>query len=196
MSIEHIPKSSLSYTRSYCEENVWKLCETIRDCCYDLLDDCYVVFISNDSRVIPLWYQKASPQPNTFIVWDYHVILIHKKNGGESVVYDFDTTLDFPCDFKVYVSLCIRDETNITHIYHRYFRVIKAEEYLSNFASDRSHMKNEDGSWKMPPPDYSAITCQHSTNNIECFISMDPRGPYGVVMPLHKFVALFSPNSS
>lgn len=34
---------------------------------------------------------------------------------------------------------------------------MSADCFLSNFASDRSHMRNADGSWKMPPPRYPPI---------------------------------------
>jgi hypothetical protein len=39
----------------------------------------------------------------------------------------------------------------------RYFRVIPANEFLKEFASDRRHMKRPDGTWIKPPPNYPAI---------------------------------------
>lgn len=47
---------------------------------------------------------------------------------------------------------------------NRKLRVVPADSFLSNFASDRSHMRNPDGSWKMPPPLYPPIhTAGHMT---------------------------------
>lgn len=39
----------------------------------------------------------------------------------------------------------------------RKFRVIRADSYLKNFASDRSHMKDSSGNWREPPPSYPCI---------------------------------------
>ena len=40
---------------------------------------------------------------------------------------------------------------------YRKFRVIRADSYLKNFASDRSHMKDSSGNWREPPPSYPCI---------------------------------------
>lgn len=42
-------------------------------------------------------------------------------------------------------------------ILFRKMRVIPAVTYLKTFASDRSHMKHSDGTWRMPPPPYPCI---------------------------------------
>lgn len=39
----------------------------------------------------------------------------------------------------------------------RFFRVIPAETYLAEFASDRRHMRRPDGTWIKPPPSYPPI---------------------------------------
>lgn len=52
---------------------------------------------------------------------------------------------------------------------NRKFRVVPADSFLLNFASDRSHMRNPDGSWKMPPPLYPPIhTAGHMTPPVTC----------------------------
>ncbi|KAK6011314.1 hypothetical protein OSTOST_23607 [Ostertagia ostertagi] len=53
------------------------------------------------------------------------------------------------------------------------FRVIPCVEYLTHFSSDRSHMKDENGEWIAPPPDWEPIS-KNGLNNINDFISMDP----------------------
>lgn len=35
--------------------------------------------------------------------------------------------------------------------------MIRADSYLKNFASDRSHMKDSSGNWREPPPSYPCI---------------------------------------
>ncbi len=80
-----------------------------------------------------------------------------RKGANSSKVYDFDVNLDFPCEFSVYASACLRINIDLPPHYQRYsflgqlcltehnlrvscrmFRVVSAEEYLQNFASDRS----------------------------------------------------------
>ena len=65
------------YTKCYCEENVWKLCERLGQESFD--SAAYAVFISNEGQTVPLWCQSASKDPeNQPVVWDYHVILVVK----------------------------------------------------------------------------------------------------------------------
>ena len=54
------------------------------------------------------------------ICQDYHVILIHQNvEGGESVVFDLDSRLGFPCDFGHYVTEGIRSDDPILPQYRR-----------------------------------------------------------------------------
>ncbi|KAJ8312595.1 hypothetical protein KUTeg_009968 [Tegillarca granosa] len=106
--------------------------------------------------LIPLWCQKASNREDKMVCWDYHVIFILANCDKDSMVYDLDTTLSFPCDFKTYAGSGIRPNSILQPQFHS-FGIIKADEYLSTFASDRSHMIGEDGSWMSPPPSYPYI---------------------------------------
>nr|XP_033933770.1 protein N-terminal glutamine amidohydrolase [Pseudochaenichthys georgianus] len=82
----------------------------------------------------------------------------------------------------------------------RKFRVVPAHSFLLNFASDRSHMKNSDGSWKMPPPPYPPIHTTESRMNLDDFISMRPAYGWGRVFSLEEFLQTHlggaSPSSS
>ncbi|CAG11652.1 unnamed protein product [Tetraodon nigroviridis] len=144
------------YTSCYCEENVWKLCEFARGQKTPPLEELLVVFISNASRMVPLWRQRSGygDQP---VVWDYHVILLQVGLDSDPQVYDLDSDLSFPCSMELYASQALRSDRSLRPAYHRRFRVIPADSFLLNFASDRSHMRNADGSWKMPPPPYPPI---------------------------------------
>lgn len=53
----------------YSEENVWKLCEDVALRIPDELDSCYVVFISNSCRTVPLWRQRAGREEDRLVIW-------------------------------------------------------------------------------------------------------------------------------
>ncbi|KAL2080705.1 hypothetical protein ACEWY4_024498 [Coilia grayii] len=185
------PKEYCVYTSCYCEENIWKLCEYIKAHNQHCIQDVYAVFISNERRLIPIWKQQAShgDQP---VVWDYHVILLHNWKKGESYIYDLDTVLPFPCPLSSYEEEALRSDKHLKKCYWRKFRVIPAETYLSNFASNRSHMKDEVGHWKKPPPSYPCIETTESKMNLEDFISMDAQIGWGKVYNLLEFVQHFN----
>lgn len=190
-------KENCTYTKCYCEENVWKLCEYLKHHHPTELDHCYSVFISNNERLIPLWQQKSSQRIDTMVIWDYHVIFIYSPPNGDTIVYDLDTTLPFPCDFKTYFLQGIRSNQSLQPKFYRFFRVIPAASFLQTFASDRSHMLNDDGKYMETPPDYPPIKTQDSNHNIDDFISMDEKVGTGTVMSLNDFVNRFhqSPNN-
>ncbi|XP_032364876.1 protein N-terminal glutamine amidohydrolase [Etheostoma spectabile] len=179
------------YTSCYCEENVWKLCEFVRAERSAALDQLEVVFISNETRTVPLWRQKSGrgDQP---VIWDYHVILLQVEPPGpsssSSVVYDLDSELEFPCSLELYAAEALHTDTHLRAQYHRKLRVIPADCFLLNFASDRSHMKNSDGSWKMPPPAYPPIQTAESQMNLDDFISVSPAVGWGGVFSLDRFL--------
>nr|XP_057903431.1 protein N-terminal glutamine amidohydrolase-like isoform X4 [Doryrhamphus excisus] len=161
-----------------CEENVWKLCELIGKEGIAPLEEIFVVFISNDNRT------------------DYHVLLLHICGGSGSVVYDLDSTMPFPCSLELYAKHALRTDHGIQAAYRRKLRVVPANCFLLNFASDRSHMKNDDGSWKMPPPPYPPICTTDSLMNLDDFISMDPSVGWGKVFTLDHFLQHYVQDSS
>lgn len=183
------------YTSCYCEENVWKLCEFVREEGTASLEELLVVFISNENRMVPLWKQKSGrgDQP---VIWDYHVVLLHVCLQSDSLVYDLDSELPFPCSLQLYAAQALRSDRTIQPAYHRKLRVIPAQSFLLNFASDRSHMKNPDGSWKMPPPLYPPIHTAESLMNLDDFINMDPVVGWGAVFSLDHFLQRYLGKSS
>ncbi|XP_060064684.1 protein N-terminal glutamine amidohydrolase-like [Ylistrum balloti] len=182
-----------TYTSCYCEENVWKLCEHVKEKNPDRLAYCYCVFISNENKQIPLWHQKSSHSPDGVVVWDYHVIFVYNE-GDISLVYDLDTDLPFPCNFTEYAAKGIRPNSTIKTQYYRKFRVITGSEFLSTFASDRSHMLDANKQWLSEPPPYPCLQTPDSTNNIQDFISMDPEVGFGTVLNFDGLVGKFSCN--
>ncbi|CAG8479621.1 3127_t:CDS:2 [Paraglomus occultum] len=168
-------KSEHKYTPNYCEENVYHLCHKFLALSGSQLEEddangeitspaseVYVVFITNEWSSIPLLRQRAGAGLNAegFVCWDYHVILLYTEaeNGQKkrSWVYDLDTVLPFPCEFETYrrSALARFPQREL----QRKYRLIPAKTYLEVFASDRSHMLQEDGSWKAPPPAYPPIS--------------------------------------
>ncbi|XP_020360564.1 protein N-terminal glutamine amidohydrolase isoform X1 [Oncorhynchus kisutch] len=179
------------YTSCYCEENVWKLCEHIKTQTQIHLDEVYAVFISNERRMIPIWKQRSS-RGDEPVVWDYHVVLLHQNQQGQSFIYDLDTVLPFSCPSHVYTTEAFHTDHGLKPAFWRKLRVIPADAYLKNFASDRSHMKNADGTWRMPPPLYPCIETTDSKMNLDDFISMDSKVGCGHVYSLSEFVKHFA----
>ncbi|MED6266035.1 Protein N-terminal glutamine amidohydrolase [Characodon lateralis] len=182
------------YTSCYCEENVWKLCEFVKTERTTPLEQLFVVFISNDKRMIPLWKQKSGHGDRP-VIWDYHVILLHVRPESDSLVYDLDSELSFPCSLRLYGTMAFRSDCHIRPEYHRKLRVIPADSFLLNFASDRSHMKNPDGTWKMPPPPHPPIQTAECQMNLDDFISMNPTVGWGTVYSLDQFLHTYTENS-
>ena len=79
-----IPSASqCSYAACYCEENVYKICQAIRDSReggQEELSKAWVVFVSNKKRVVPLWRQKAGKDEEKLVIWDYHAVLIYRPD--------------------------------------------------------------------------------------------------------------------
>jgi len=184
-------QSSCVYTSCYCEENVWKLCESIRNENIEHLNQYHVVFISNDKRQIPIWMQSNQDDPLTPVVWDYHVILV-RKTTTSSMVYDLDSILPFPCPLEQYTQQALRSEKDLKKHYHRRFRVIEASRFLETFASDRSHMKQSNGEYVKPPPSYPPIRTDEEEMNLEDFIDMSPELGEGRVKDLKGFLKIFN----
>ncbi|TRY63172.1 hypothetical protein TCAL_00481 [Tigriopus californicus] len=189
-----IDQKSCTYTPCYCEENIWHLCQRMsREIPHQFQSSCHVVFISNPERVIPLWAQRASKREDGLVLWDYHVILIHvQAQDGSVVVLDLDTTLPFPCSLKEFYTQAIRSEEFIESKYRRFFRVIQGPSFLALFASDRSHMLDDQGQWRSPPPQYPPIKTDSSCNNLDCFINMtSTQEQFGRVLDLRGFCKEF-----
>jgi len=104
------------YTKCYCEENIWKLCERVQKDKPDLIKHCFAIFVSNPRRSVPLWCQKASrgdPWQDP-VIWDYHVFLVYHVGGTKnSLVYDLDTVLPFPESFESYFNSTFRNDNEL-----------------------------------------------------------------------------------
>ena len=179
------------YAACYCEENVYKLVENVSLEHPTCLGNTWVVFISNSGRCVPLWNQKAGRKGDGLVVWDYHVILLYRKDD-KTRVYDLDTRLPFPAEFPAYSEATLGSEEQLEIKFHRKFRVISGPDYLANLSSDRRHMKTEDG-WLQPPPSWPCIKGNHGEeHNLDSFIDMDKEHSIGKIYNLDGFVGQFS----
>lgn len=50
--------------------------------------------------------------------------------------------------------------------------VLLIKSFTGEFSSDRSRMRNPDGTWIKPPPDYDCIQTDGCQNNLDLFIQM------------------------
>lgn len=167
-----------TYTTCYCEENVYLLCQQLSQSGMAASDasDLFVVFISNAGRKVPIWRQKAGSSENDgIIIWDYHVICIQifTEKGYEAIVWDLDTTLQFPQTFSLYMKEAFRPWLDLHPMYQRLYRVVAGPLFLKYFASDRRHMRTPEGLWRMPPPPYDCICGEDGiAHNLEDYITM------------------------
>ncbi|XP_051150504.1 protein N-terminal glutamine amidohydrolase [Andrographis paniculata] len=165
------------HTPYYCEENVYLLCKKLAEDGIAKSDasDLYVVFISNEKKQIPLWYQKASHRADGVILWDYHVICVQKRKESNlpHLVWDLDSSLPFPSPLSKYVAETFRPSFQLFSEFQRVFRIVHAPIFLPAFASDRRHMKDSAGDWVSPPPPYDAIVAQDGTvHNLNEYLEM------------------------
>lgn len=153
---------------------------------------------------MPFWKQRASQHSDGFIVWDYHVLTL-QLSDSQCLVWDLDTTLPFPCSLTDYTKTALRPLTVAHTVYERLYRVVKADDYLQFFASDRTHMRGQDGSWQASPPSYPCIVASDGTQmRLQQYISMTspasgdetPTVPYlGTVYSEIAFLQTFLPTA-
>lgn len=178
------------YTQFYCEENIWHLCDHVRRLETTELTKCHVVFISNNQKCVPLWRQRSGKSEDKLVTWDYHVIFMYEQDD-RCLVFDLDSDLPFPTYFHKYVTETLRTDQILKPEHHRFFRVIPASVFLQKFASDRRHMRKQDGSFLQKPPPHPPIKTAECVHNLEMFISMDSKIGCGTVYNLQDYVRRF-----
>ena len=53
----------------FSEENVWWLANKLKEQSEEIVSKADVIFVSNPSRTVPLWHQKAAKIPGNVVVW-------------------------------------------------------------------------------------------------------------------------------
>lgn len=156
------PPSGYLYQAYYCEENIWQLCRhpSLRD------HEKLVVFLSNPTRTLAMWGQRAAPAKQ-LIVWDYHVILLARAETTPSwMVFDLDTLWGFPVQASAYFADSFAGVSSWPKQYQPMFRVIPSVAYVETFRSDRSHMLSHSGEYLQPPPPWPAIISARSNSHL------------------------------
>lgn len=147
------------YWPLFCEENIWRLCQRA-----DFAErERQIVFISNPHKTCALWQQRqqrAAGNGNRPVVWDYHVVLFVLFE--QWTVWDLDSVLPLGEPLVSYLSQTFPAVTQQPQYapYQPRFRVIDAQVFVPSFSSDRSHMRNTDGSWIAEPPLWPSIIQQ------------------------------------
>lgn len=142
------------YQAYYCEENAWHLCGDPRLANAEI----EVAIVTNAARMVALWHQRAATQPGAPVVWDYHVLLFAKDDGGWST-WDLDTTLGMPVPAQRWLDATFLEV--LPRLTPR-FQLLSARDYAERFASDRRHMRDEHGQWLQPPPPWPPIGNGHT----------------------------------
>ncbi|CAN0268880.1 unnamed protein product, partial [Phaeothamnion confervicola] len=165
------------YVENYCEENVYRLCE--RCISASSAAECYAVVVTNAARKVPIWCQRCAETREEHVLWDYHVILLVRNatESGSTLVFDLDSTLPFPCDAVTYIRESFRPHATLDGRLRQCFRVVAAAEFVQHFASDRSHMRDENSNWVSPPPPYSPIRGPKagSAMNLDDWLAVPPQ---------------------
>ncbi|MFW5744578.1 MAG: hypothetical protein ACOC2D_14975 [Spirochaetota bacterium] len=145
--------SGARYAPYYCEENVYWLAHDDLAVRPDADGGARVVLISNPHRAVAVAAQRAGRGPAGIVVWDYHAVYVR-----DGFVYDLDSVLSCPVPIAEYCAAtfpaALRESAPACA---PVFAVIAARDYLRVFSSDRSHMRDEHGSYRQPPPPWRAI---------------------------------------
>jgi len=174
---------AFKYAPYYCEENIWHLCQESAFRNFERK----AVFLSNAGRTCALWNQRARAADGEPVLWDYHVVMMFNDRGWQ--VYDLDTLLGAPVPLNDYL-ISTFGEAQLPEQFQPMFRVIDAEEFVSFFSSDRSHMRTADGQWQVPPPAWPAVV-RGVRSNLMDFVDMQMK-TYGMVFDLTEFQIFFS----
>lgn len=176
------------YCPFWCEENIWHLCE------HEAVvgRERWVLVVSNAIRGIAMWAQRAAAQPGLPIAWDYHVVLL-VRDGAKSEIWDLDSALGAPVSATAWLEQSFLELPAAARVLAPVFRVVRAEDYRRQFGSDRSHMLDEQGCLRQPPPSWARIG--EGVGNLDRFVDMDD-GFMGEVMDLAELREWLSGNRS
>lgn len=141
--------------------------------------EAWVAVVTNPRRAVAMWFQRASERPGRPLLWDYHVIMFARTGRGDVEVWDLDTLLGLPVPAQHYLEASFEAGAPPEELRPR-FRLMAASEYRDAFASDRRHMKDDQGVWLAPPPPWREIGQGHSLPDL---VNLGAQGP-GQVLDL------------
>jgi hypothetical protein len=155
----NLERHALLYQAFYCEENVWQLARTRTEGA--------ALFITNRLRRVAFRHQRRAPAADAVMMWDYHVVWLEPSTLGD-VVYDFDTTLPWPTPLKHYLEASFPYRIGPLA---PLFRIVPRASLLAHFASDRRHMRAQDGSFFEEPPPWPCPG-DGATSNLDAYLDV------------------------
>jgi len=160
----------------YCEENIWKLLysKAMPE------NEYYAIIISNETGCVAIFDQKSETNEDV-VFWDYHVVALERNRCG-SVIWDFNAKRGSPCGADDWLDVSFH-ANRMPVEYRPLFRVVPRKDYLDEFISDRSHMRNADGTFRKTPPPWDCIGS--GENSLPKFIDMKTDNP-GKVYDLYE----------
>ena len=113
-------------------------------------------------------------------------------------MWDLDSSLGFGIPFQAWAEESLRPDMPKQAQYAQSFRLASAAAYLRGFASDRSHMRGDDGTYAMPPPPQPCIVAASGeTHSLPKWWDMTHVEPgYGEVHDLGSFMRHFGARST
>jgi ribosomal protein S18 acetylase RimI-like enzyme len=180
-----IDRLALDYQARYCEENVWRLLARSELAAHRA----WAVMVSSLSGQFLALRQKAGRSEDGLVCWDYHVFAVVDDADGTRLALDLDSALPFPCPLGRYLA---ESFTPLRQLRRRsltqpIFRVMTAADYLTDLASDRSHMRKPSGAYFAPPPPWPAPG-DGKSNTLPSWIDVSRDSP-GVLHDLDHMVA-------
>lgn len=134
----------LPYQPFYCEENTWQILAGPF-----ISGPAEALLIANPFGRVACWGSRAAP-PDEAIGWDYHVVALGLT--PEVHIVDPDCRAGPTLPLAEWLTLTFRDPDDVRARYHPRFRAVPRDVWLTDFATDRSHMRGRDGRYRRPPP--------------------------------------------
>jgi hypothetical protein len=185
----HLVRENLEYQAFYCEENIWKLLARPELAGWDA----WAVMVTNQKRNVPMLRQRAGRPVDGLVHWDYHVFAAALDPEEGAIILDLDTQLPFPCALEQYLEDTLPPGSPGRATAR--FRLIRADEYIARFSSDRSHMRRADGSWIEPPPPWPAPgSDRNEPSNLMLWLDVKRRSP-GKVLSFDRFLKVMRKRS-
>ena len=141
-----------AYAPFWCEENIWHLAadprvgEGARE----------VVLLTGVSGLVACWQQRAARVPGAPVVWDYHVVLAVAAPGGWQV-WDLDCMGGYPLAADAWLAATFPASQQVKLEFQPRFLVMPAADWRRDFHSNRDHMRNAQGGWRHPLPNWPLI---------------------------------------
>ena len=168
-----LTRDKFDYVPYFCEENARRLLDDQRIISHG---KAYLVFITNRDQTCAMQCQRVGA--GGMVVWDYHVVVLTR--GTSALIWDFDTTLAWPCTAQTWLSESFPD--GVAPQFKPSFRVVVRVTAIAQFASDRRHMPPQ------PVPPWAPYQTAYNTHSLPQFLDLTDN-TLGRVMDHKTFLA-------